>query len=568
MAASDASRGIQVPLPLTAQEGWVLLTALGIAVLSGLVWLVLQDAPARKAQGENWALSALNTFALMLVPVWFVLFAGVLYGFWRLFSAFDATLTGEGLRWHVLAFVGLITALGALATAPLAMIRVYTTERQTRVAEQGHMTDRISKAVEQLGAEKTVKRRVTDGYGKEVTVEETVPNIEVRIGGIYALERIAQDSTANDRGRDHIRVMELLCAYIRENAPAAMAKDHPFGPWQPLPPGASAAEREAHMQRRATRLEDSQVGNWACGLARPRTDIQTALTVIGRRSAEQIALERAAVQPGEEAGYRLDLRHSCLRRADLSSLSLERARFEHARMEGADLNGARMEGADLSGAQMEGADLSRAQMEGAFLFGAQMEGANLRRAQMEGANLSAAQMEGANLSDAQMERAKLSDAQMEGAKLSGAQMEGANLFGAQMEGADLSGAQMEGADLCFAQIEGADLSEAQMEGAKLWRAQMEGANLWGANLIFADLSDWSIARTSLRSADLSEAKNLEQHDVNAAWGDSGTSLPDGIQRPDHWDTETLEHDYVPDLKYLAWIAAGAPPGKPLPPASP
>ena len=407
MAASDASRGIQVPLPLTAQEGWVLLTALGIAGLSGLVWLVLQDAPARKAQGENWALSALNTFALMLVPVWFVLFAGVLYGFWRVFSAFDSALTGDGLRWHVLAFVGLITALGALATAPLALMRVYTTERQTRVAEQGHMTDRISKAVEQLGAEKTVKRRRTDPDGKKVAVEETVPNIEVRIGGIYALERIAQDSTANDRGRDHIRVMELLCAYIRENAPAAMAKNHPFGPWQPLPPGASAAEREAHLQRRETRLKDRQVGNWARGLARPRTDIQTALTVIGRRSAEQIALERAAVQPGEETGYRLDLRHSCLRRADLSSLSWERARFAYARMEGADLNGAHMEGADLNGAQMEGANLSGAQMEGANLSGAQMEGAYLSEAQMVGAYLSGAEMEGADLRGARMAGADL-----------------------------------------------------------------------------------------------------------------------------------------------------------------
>ncbi|SEO02538.1 hypothetical protein SAMN05216227_104027, partial [Pseudorhodobacter antarcticus] len=45
------------------------------------------------------------------------------------------------------------------------------------------MTDRISKAVEHLGAEKTIKVKGNDENGKDITVEETKPNIEVRIGG-------------------------------------------------------------------------------------------------------------------------------------------------------------------------------------------------------------------------------------------------------------------------------------------------------------------------------------------------------------------------------------------------
>jgi hypothetical protein len=83
-----------------------------------------------------------------------------------------------------------------------------------RYQKEGHITDRINTAVEMLGAEKTVKHRSTDDAGKEVTTEETVPNIEVRIGAILSLERIAQDSTTHDRGRDHVRVMEILCAYV------------------------------------------------------------------------------------------------------------------------------------------------------------------------------------------------------------------------------------------------------------------------------------------------------------------------------------------------------------------
>ena len=60
------------------------------------------------------------------------------------------------------------------------------------------MTDRYTKAVEQLGSDK----------------------LDVRIGGIYALERIARDSA-----RDHPAVMEVLTAFIRE---------HSREPW-PLP---------------------------------------------------------------------------------------------------------------------------------------------------------------------------------------------------------------------------------------------------------------------------------------------------------------------------------------------
>jgi hypothetical protein len=97
---------------------------------------------------------------------------------------------------------------------------------------------------------------------------ESLPNIEVRLGAILALERIAQDSTATDEGRDHVRVMEILCAYIRENAPASEAQDHPYGEWVPLKGDATPEERAAHLERRdkrfgASSLGDGLVGTWA-----------------------------------------------------------------------------------------------------------------------------------------------------------------------------------------------------------------------------------------------------------------------------------------------------------------
>ena len=70
---------------------------------------------------------------------------------------------------------GLI-GVGALLTVWLNS-RVYRITAQTlRVTEQGHITERYTKAIEQLGSDK----------------------LDIRLGGIYALERIAVDSE-----RDH-----------------------------------------------------------------------------------------------------------------------------------------------------------------------------------------------------------------------------------------------------------------------------------------------------------------------------------------------------------------------------
>ena len=70
------------------------------------------------------------------------------------------------------------------------------------------ITDRINAAVLGLDAEKTVK--VTEN-GQ--VIERTEPNIEVRIGAIFTLERIAKKNLDV-----YVQIMELLCTYIRENA--------------------------------------------------------------------------------------------------------------------------------------------------------------------------------------------------------------------------------------------------------------------------------------------------------------------------------------------------------------
>ncbi|MGK5636750.1 pentapeptide repeat-containing protein [Streptomyces sp. URMC 126] len=87
-----------------------------------------------------------------------------------------------------------------------------------------------------------------------------------------------------------------------------------------------------------------------------------------------------------------------------------------------------------------------------------------------------------------------------------------------------------GADLMGARLRGADLRAADLRGAYLIAADLSGADLREADLIGADLRDANLA-----GADLTGAFFLTQLQVNAARGDARTRLPEGLDRPGHWD---------------------------------
>ena len=143
-------------------------------------------------------------------------------------------------------------------------VGLYLAWRRIRVAEEGQITDRFTQAVEQLGNDK----------------------VEVHLGGIYALERIAKDSPI----KDHWTIMDTLAAFIRMNS---------------------------RKGRKDARISD---------------DIQAAITVIGRRK-----------NFGEGETHELDLSGTNLRLADLRGpnwqlVNFKRAHLEKAHLEGVDLS--------------------------------------------------------------------------------------------------------------------------------------------------------------------------------------------------------------------------------------
>jgi pentapeptide repeat protein len=255
----------------------------------------------------------------------------------------------------------LIQALGGAAL----LIGLFFTWRNLRMTEQnsrqtldlsrkGQINDRFTKAIEQLGA--------VDQGGRK--------RLEVRLGGIYALEQIAKDSPDDH----HWPIMEVLTAYVRENAL-----------WE-------EEEQPSREQRSPSETQPMQSNQVPPTLA---PDIQAILTVLGRRTR--------LFGKGED--QHLNLACTALRGADLRGAHLEGAWLESAHLERAMLLGAHLERASLADAHLEGVVLESAHLERAWLAGAHLERAWLAGAHLEGAWLESAHLEGAWLGDAHLEGA-------------------------------------------------------------------------------------------------------------------------------------------------------------------
>ena len=101
------------------------------------------------------------------------------------------------------------------------------------------------------------------------------------------------------------------------------------------------------------------------------------------------------------------------------------------------------------------------------------------------------------LRSADLSAADLSAADLSDADLSDADLRGADLHGADLRSADLSGANLRDADLSAADLRGADLSAADLRCANLRDADLSAADLRGANLHGANLSELTVAQTSI-----------------------------------------------------------------------
>ncbi|MFI7676052.1 pentapeptide repeat-containing protein [Actinophytocola sp. NPDC049390] len=302
------------------------LVALAVAA-TGWQLVRLGMVPSWTVVGRWWP--ALVALAALVV-------AGVL---WSRTRSSPTPLTGEG-RWSRIG--GMVTTVTAVGALVFTAISLEATRDQIDVAREGQITDRFTRAIDQLSAEGS-------------------SNMHRRLGGIYALERIAVDSA-----RDQATMVEVLSAFLRSTSPRAPGKP--------------------------------------CG--ETRADVAAAFAVLARRDVSS--------DPRSQV---IDLRNLCLRkvravRGDVSRMSmigsdLTGANFAEARFGLTSLSRATLSGVYLFAADMtagfvwaDDADFTGAYLGYAKLGSTEFSGSTFVGANFEGTDMGHADFTGANLTDA------------------------------------------------------------------------------------------------------------------------------------------------------------------------
>jgi hypothetical protein len=225
----------------------------------------------------------------------------------------------------------LVVTLAQILIGAALLSGLYFTWRTLQVNREGQITERFTRAIDQLGA--------TDSTGEK--------QLETRLGGIYALERIARDSE-KDRGP----IAEILTAYVRHHA-------------------SRKGEEKTPTEQQAREFE----GEDAAQDLSPSPDVQAVLTVLVRLSKLDLLPES------------LDLSDTDLRGASLMGLRLEGAIFTDADLRNALLSNTRFErsffgSALLDDATLMNADFPHTLFDETRLQGTLLYGADLSEAQM------------------------------------------------------------------------------------------------------------------------------------------------------------------------------------------
>ena len=272
---------------------------------------------------------------------------------------------------------------------PFAMWRTIVAARQADIAQRTLQNARHQRAVEMFGSSELV----------------------VRLGGIYALQHLANEHSAHY----HLQVMRLYCAFLRH------------------PPGL----HDFHVEQERIVTADSASRDGRDTYS--RRDIEDVVRAIGTRDKTQIEIERQAgyevvvygadvsdLKMYDVLSYTHDANSFKLidrrpkRRANLSRVHFRYVNFSRADLSEVDLSGATFWDPNLTDARLENADLSKTTWEGGILRGAQLSSVDLSQAHFMETSLADADLSSANLSDVNFQEIDLTNTKLRNADISGA----------------------------------------------------------------------------------------------------------------------------------------------------
>ncbi len=268
-------------------------------------------------------------------------------------------------------------------------------EQEAKLSTARLTSERFAKAVEQLGNEES---------------------IHIRLGGIYSLGRLAEDSNEMSK-----TVLDVLIAFIRDKCQISASEE-------------------------CETTQDEEVS----------ADSQAALTVtLAIRGENEIDLSNTAL-------CKVNL-HS----ANLSKVNLRSANLSAANLNCANLNESILYKANLQGSKLIEAKLSKTNLSCAILTYATLSGANLSSSSLSSTKVQCAMAVDANLEEADLNFADFSGASLEAANLNKAKLWLTTLAGTNLRDAHLQDASLLGANLSGANLNHADLSSSDLSGAVL-----------------------------------------------------------------------------------------------------
>lgn len=384
-----------------------------------------------------------------------------------------------------------LTAIAAIFGAAFLTWRTVVAHWQARaslaqvsIARESHYTTLFTKAVEQLGATRDVKRRAIDDGDNPPTLydyTETEPNLEVRLGAIYALERIAKDSE-----RDRAPILEVFCSYVRnpQNCGNAVElKDIP----------------------------DDQIKfrEWKNQLHPPRIDIKACIRILSG--------ELAANQNG-----------------DLSRSNLQ----NHIFIDGA-LAGTNFDGSNLGASSFNNFNVDNSRFNRAIIVAVTFQNCLIRNADLDEARFSHVRFEACHLTSSQAHRTQFStsivqssdwqNASFESSRFSSVIFVNSNLPGASFRDGVLDSVQFVQATLNFASFKNAYLNDVVFSHSEITGASFEGATLH---------------KVGFFGSDLTNVAGLTKEMLSETFGDSTNILPNGMDLPQNWSPTPVEEAQI------------------------
>ncbi|MFT6024796.1 MAG: hypothetical protein ACI9PY_002928 [Ascidiaceihabitans sp.] len=370
------------------------------------------------------------------------------------FKVLGTSLFGD-LPQGASASFGLTSIIVAMIGAPFVIWRTMVAQKQTDVAEQGMITERIMKAVEGLGAEKLIK---------DDKDERNVPNVEVRIGAIYSLERIAQDSK-----RDHIQIVEILCAYVRNN----------------------------------------------CGSIKTVTssDVEIAMMVLGRRSQERIAYEK-------RSGFKLDLEGSNFCMMNLKELDFSQGLFSQTAWFGCKLTGNTFSECDFSHCEIEESNIEENSFEAANFEGSKLNASTFESNSFEAVRLNGSQILLSSFWRDLFQHADLTNAFLFGIKLWSNSFLGGVVFNAEIQKSEIVHANFSGLQFKTLKLD----DETDFSGCNFRGAAMHNCDLSKYSGIGHDFEGAYIHTNCRLSTSLTRSIIVGQGDFYSEWASHQASI--------------------------------------------